>query len=101
MTHNRVAGLLVIKNDRIVTERYELGNTETSRWISFSVAKSVVSMLAGAAIEDGYIKSVDDKVTDYIPLLKGSPYADATIRDVLRMHRAPNGTKIMLIDSPT
>lgn len=85
MTHNRVAGLLVIKNDRIVTERYELGNTETSRWISFSVAKSVVSMLAGAAIEDGYIKSVDDKVTDYIPLLKGSPYADATIRDVLRM----------------
>lgn len=85
MTHNNVAGLLVIKNDRIVTERYALGNTEASRWISFSVAKSVVSMLAGAAVLDGYIKSVDDKVTDYVPHLKGSSYADATIRDILQM----------------
>jgi CubicO group peptidase (beta-lactamase class C family) len=85
MTHNRVAGLLVIKNDRIVTERYALGNTETSRWISFSVSKSVVSMLAGAAVQDGYIRSVDDKVTDYIPHLKGSSYTQATIRDVLHM----------------
>ena len=42
-------------------------------------------MLVGAAIQDGYIKSVDDKVTDYIPHLKGSSYADATIRDVLQM----------------
>jgi|TARA_Y100000310_G_scaffold281529_1_gene302041 CubicO group peptidase (beta-lactamase class C family) len=85
LKQNRVAGLLVIKNGRIVTERYQLGNTETTRWISFSVAKSVVSMLTGAAIQDGYIKSVDDLVTDYIPHLKGSSYADATIRDVLHM----------------
>jgi CubicO group peptidase (beta-lactamase class C family) len=85
MKHNKVAGLLVIKNNRIVTERYALGNTETSRWISFSVSKSVVSMLVGAAIQDGYIKSLDDKVTDYIPHLKDSSYAEASIRDVLQM----------------
>lgn len=85
MAHNNVAGLLVIKNDRIVTERYALGNTETSRWISFSVSKSVVSMLVGAAVQDGYIKSVDDKVTDYVPHLLGSTYAEVTIRDVLHM----------------
>jgi CubicO group peptidase (beta-lactamase class C family) len=81
----RVAGLLVIKNGTIVYERYGLGNTEDSRWISFSVAKSVVSMLVGAAIEDGYIASVDEKVTDYLPRLKGSSYDQSTIRNILQM----------------
>lgn len=80
-----VAGLLVIKDGRILYERYGLGNTEHSKWVSFSVAKSVVSMLIGAAIKDGYIESVDEKVTDYLPRLKNSPYAQITIRDVLQM----------------
>ena len=64
-----VAGLLVIKNGRIVYERYGLGNDENSRWVSYSVAKSVTSMLIGAAVKDGYIASVDDPVTDYLPRL--------------------------------
>lgn len=80
-----VAGLLVIKNGKIAYERYGLGNTEDSLWISFSVAKSVVSMLVGAAIEDGYIKSVDEKVTDYLPRLQGSSYSAATIRNIMQM----------------
>ena len=80
-----VAGLLVIKNGAIVYERYGLGNTEASRWVSFSVAKSVTSMLIGAAIQDGYIESVDEKVTAYLPRLKGSPYAQSTIRNILQM----------------
>ena len=81
----RVAGLLVIKNGTVVYERYGLGNTENSRWISFSVAKSVVSMLVGAAIKDGYIASVHEKATDYLPRLKGSSYDQATIRNILQM----------------
>lgn len=80
-----VAGLLVIKDGNIVFERYGLGNTKNSRWISWSVAKSVTSMLIGAAIKDGYIKSVDDKVTDYLPLLKDSAYDQSTIRNLLQM----------------
>lgn len=80
-----VAGLLVIKDGRIVYERYGLGNTPRTRWVSFSVAKSVVSLLFGAAIEDGYISDVDDKITDYLPRLKGSSYEDATIRNILQM----------------
>lgn len=80
-----VAGLLVIKDGDIVFERYALGNTKDSRWISWSVAKSVTSMLIGAAIEDGYIKSVDDKVTDYLPRLKDSAYDQSTIRNLLQM----------------
>jgi CubicO group peptidase (beta-lactamase class C family) len=80
-----VAGLMVIKDGNVVYERYGLGNTRDSRWISFSVAKSVVSMLVGAAIRDGYIRSVDEMVTDYLPRLKGSSYDQSTIRSILQM----------------
>jgi len=82
---SNTAGLIVIKDGNIALESYALGNNEDSRWISFSVAKSVVSMLLGAAIKDGYIGGVDEKVTDYLPRLKGSSYDDVAIRDVLHM----------------
>lgn len=80
-----VAGLLVIKDGHIVYERYGLGNTEDSLWVSFSVAKSVTAILVGAAIQDGYIESLDEKVTDYLPRLKGSPYEQSTVRNILQM----------------
>ncbi len=80
-----VAGLLVIKNGRIVYERYGFGNSRDTRWNSFSVAKSVTSMLIGAAIQDGYIRSLDEKVTDYLPRLKGSSYDQANIGNILQM----------------
>ncbi len=80
-----VAGLLVIKDGKTFYERYGLGNTEDSLWVAFSVAKSVTSMLIGAAIQDGYINSVDEKVTDYLPRLKNSAYDQSTIRNVLQM----------------
>ena len=81
----RVAGLLVVKDDEVLFERYGLGNDENSRWISFSIAKSVVSMLYGAAIVDGYIGGVDEPVTKYLPLLAGGGYDGVTIQHVLRM----------------
>lgn len=80
-----VAGLIVVKDGEVLYERYELGNTEESRWIAYSVAKSVTSLLVGAAISDGYIRSVDEAVSDYLPRLKNSSYDDSTIRDVLQM----------------
>jgi len=84
-TKQSVAGLLVIKDGKILYERYGLGNTEDSKWISYSVAKSVVSMLIGAAIQDGYIESVDEKVTNYLPRLKGSSYDQSSIANLLQM----------------
>ncbi len=80
-----VAGLLVVKDGHVVFERYGLGNTPETRWVSFSVAKSVVSMLVGAAIKDGFIASVDEPVTDYLPRLKGSSYDRTSIRDLMQM----------------
>ena len=78
-------GLIVLKNGELVFEKYALGHTEDQTWISFSVAKSVVSMLYGAAINDGYIKSVDDLASTYLPSLREGAYKDTTIINILQM----------------
>jgi CubicO group peptidase (beta-lactamase class C family) len=84
-THNRLVGLLVIQDGEIVFEEYDQGNTPETRWMSFSVAKSVVSLLMGAAIRDGLIESLDDPVTAYLPDLEGTSYENVTIRNALQM----------------
>jgi CubicO group peptidase (beta-lactamase class C family) len=82
---NRVSGLLILKNGTIALEDYELGNTEQTRWVSWSIVKSISSTLVGAAINDGYIGSVDDKLTKYLPQLAGSAYDGVSIKNVLEM----------------
>ena len=80
-----VSGLMVVKDGKVMLERYGLGRKPEDRWISFSVTKSITSTLVGAAIKDGKIKSVDDQVTSYIPELKGSAYDGVSIRNLLTM----------------
>lgn len=82
---NRVSGLLVIKNGKIAFEDYELGNNENTRWMSMSVVKSITATLVGIAIQDGFIKSIDDPVTQYLPELKGSAYDGVSVRNLLQM----------------
>lgn len=89
-----VAGLIVVKNGTVVYERYELGNTAESRWLSYSVVKSVTSLLVGAAIKDGHIRSLDESVTDYLPRLKGSAYSGSTIRNLLHMASGVEWTEV-------
>lgn len=85
IAHNHVAGLLVIHDGRVALERYALGHTRDDRWYSFSVAKSAVSMLIGAAIHDGFMLSVDVPVSAYLPLLRGSAYDAVTLRQAMTM----------------
>ena len=82
---NRIVGLLLIKDGTIAYEHYDFGFTPTSRWMSMSLAKSFVSTLVGAAIKDGFIGSVTDPVTKYLPQLAGSAYDKVSVRDVLMM----------------
>ena len=82
---NRVAGLLVIKDGAIAFETYQYGNTEKTRWMSMSVAKSITSTLIGAAIREGLIGGIEEPVTKYVPQLVGSAYDGVSIRDVLMM----------------
>jgi len=85
MVGQRSAGLLVVHDGKLRLERYGLGFDADGRWTSFSVAKSVTSTLVGAALRDGHIRSMDDKVSDYVQQLKGSAYDDVSIRQLLTM----------------
>jgi len=81
----RVRGFLVLQGNRILLEHYAQGHGPDTRWISFSVTKSVTSMLIGAAIRDGFIDSVKDPVTRYLPRFTGSAYETVTVGQVLQM----------------
>ena len=81
----RIAGLLVLDRGQLVLERHALGHTPETRWISFSMAKSIASTLVGAALHEGAITSLDEPVTRSVPRLRGSAYDDVTIRQVLQM----------------
>ena len=85
MTAQRVRGLLVLQDGKVRLERYVSPHSPTTRWNSFSIAKSITSTLVGAAIKDGYIRSLDDPVTRYINGLRGSAYDEVTVRQLLTM----------------
>jgi CubicO group peptidase (beta-lactamase class C family) len=85
MAGQRSAAILVLHDGKLRLERYGLNFDSSGRWTSFSVAKSITSTLVGAAIRDGYIKSMEDRVSDYIPQIKGSAYDDVSIRQLLTM----------------
>ena len=81
----KVAGLIILQGGKVRLERYALGYDAAGRWVSQSVAKSMTSTLVGAAVKDGFIASIDDRVTKYVAGLKGSAYDDVTIRQLLTM----------------
>jgi len=83
---NNTVAFLIIRNDSILFERYYQGYEESSVVASFSMAKSYTSALIGAAIADGYMKSVDEPITQYITELKNKKGFDKiTIRHLLQM----------------
>jgi CubicO group peptidase (beta-lactamase class C family) len=83
-------GLLMIKDDSIVFEKYWDGYSDTSKSGSFSMAKSITSLLIGAAIKDGLIKSVDEPVSDFIPEFREGEKAKVRIVDLLTMSSGSN-----------
>ncbi|MEK9530772.1 MAG: serine hydrolase, partial [Flavobacteriaceae bacterium] len=72
--HGTVA-FLIIKNDSVWHEQYFDGFNDSSKTNSFSMVKTIVAATLAKAIEEGYVKSFDQKVKDFLPWLKG-PYAD-------------------------
>lgn len=85
MADTNAAGLMVLEDGKVRFEHYALGMTPEDRWTSFSVAKSFTSTLLGAAVQDGFIASLDDPVTKYIPGLAGSAYEGVTVRQLATM----------------
>ncbi|MGB0407333.1 MAG: serine hydrolase domain-containing protein [Pseudomonadales bacterium] len=85
LEHNRTNALLVLKDGKIVQEIYRNGANEESRFISFSVGKSLTSSLLGLALAQGALPSLDAPVTTYVPKLKGTGYDGASVRDLMQM----------------
>ena len=94
LQHQRVTGLLIIKDGKLLVERYQYDRTPTHRLVSQSMAKSIVSLAIGMALQEGKIRSLDDTVATYVPQLKGYAYGETKIRNILRMASGVRFTEI-------
>jgi CubicO group peptidase (beta-lactamase class C family) len=78
-------GLLILKDGKVLAERYQYGRTANDRFTSWSMAKTIVGMAMGAAVADGRIASIEDPVDKYEPALASSAWKGVPIRHVLNM----------------
>ena len=85
LRRQRVTGLLVIKDGAVVLERYQYGRGPATQFLSASMAKSIVGLLVGIAVEERRIRSLDDLAQVYVPALAGNPYGEISVRDLLQM----------------
>ncbi len=81
---------LVSQNGQLVYEQYWDGYNAESYSNSFSMAKSIIGLLTGIAVQEGYIKSLDEPVGNYLPAFKEGTNKELTIRDLLTMSSGLN-----------
>jgi CubicO group peptidase (beta-lactamase class C family) len=85
LSHQRVTGFLLIRDGQVLAERYQYDRSAQNRFVSHSMAKSIVSLAVGIALAEKRITSLDDTVARYVPKLAGNAYGETTIRNILRM----------------
>ena len=78
-------GLLICRGGNVIVERYRMGRTPETRFTSWSMAKSVTSLLLGICIDRGLIKSFDDPAEQYLPELQGTLHGSTTLRNLANM----------------
>ncbi|AOM77924.1 serine hydrolase domain-containing protein [Pedobacter steynii] len=86
LEEGKVNLFMVIRNDTIIYEKFKAGYSDTTLTTVFSVAKSMVSIMLGQAMEEGKVKSLDDRLLLYIPELKSNPvFGQITLRNLVEM----------------
>jgi len=85
LRYNRATGLLILKGDTILAERYQYERKPEHRMMSFSMAKTLVALMFGIALEERKIDSIDDRADKYVPGLAGTAYGETPIRHLLTM----------------
>jgi CubicO group peptidase (beta-lactamase class C family) len=85
LARQRITGLLILKGNTVVLEKYQYDRRAEHRFASMSMAKTVVALLIGIAVKEGKISSLDDPAEKYAPDLKGTAYGPVSIRHLLRM----------------
>jgi CubicO group peptidase (beta-lactamase class C family) len=101
LARQRITGLLVLKGDAIVYEAYQYDRNATHKFASFSMAKTVVALLAGIALGEGRIASLDDPATKYAPDLRDTAYGKVSVRDILRMSSGAKWSDKVIAGQPT
>ena len=85
LTKTSTTSLVVLRQGKLESEQYFTGAQASSRFTSWSMAKSFVATLIGMAVLDGKITSLDARIDQYIPELKGKAYGEASIKSVMQM----------------
>jgi CubicO group peptidase (beta-lactamase class C family) len=80
-----VTGLLIARRGTVLYEGYQLGRTPSMRMTSWSMAKSVTSLLMGICFDRGLLKSLDDRADAYVPELRGTLHGSVTLRNLGNM----------------
>jgi len=85
LAHQRVMGLLIVHEGRILFERYQYERRPEHRFLSHSMSKSLVGLAVGLAHKQGLIGSLDDPLSRYVAALAGTGYGNISTRQLLRM----------------
>jgi CubicO group peptidase (beta-lactamase class C family) len=85
LDRNPATGLIIAQGDTLLMERYQYGRHERHRFTSFSMAKTVIAMMVGIALDEGLIRSLDDPAQAYQPALAGTAYGQTPLRHLLTM----------------
>jgi CubicO group peptidase (beta-lactamase class C family) len=85
LRRNPATGLLIAKDDTILYEHYQYARTDSDRFLSQSMAKTITAMLIGIAVAENKIRSIDDPVSAYVPGLANTEYGGTSLRTLLHM----------------
>lgn len=85
LARQRVMGLLILKDGEIQVERYQYERRPEHRFVSNSMAKSIVALAIGLALQEGLLHSLDERADRYAPRLAGTLYGETSLRNLLRM----------------
>ncbi len=86
----RTASFLVFHRDSLLFEHYDEGFVRDSVSNSFSVAKSIVNVLAGIALREGHIEGLNEAVADHLPSFREGRKDEIRIRDLMEMRSGLN-----------
>ena len=91
---NNTKALVVVRDSQILYERYSFGLGKRNTPLGYSISKSLTALTVGRAICDGYIKSIDDPIKNYVSNLSGTSWGEASVKDVLRMSSGAYKTEL-------
>ena len=80
-----VSALLIARKGTVLFEAYQFDRKPDMRMTSWSMAKSVTSLLLGICVDRGLVRSMDDKAQDYVPALQGTLHGGVSLRNLANM----------------